>query len=219
MGLAFLTGGWGNLLVMLLKTGLLAQGGLEAAIAVMVMGISYGGIALSVFVGMMIGRRQTRRRLAGLPFVTVEPPRDQYLSCRCPHCAAPLMPAGNTLVVRCGHCQAESLLPAVLVDNRLQVEHQRLTNLRRRGDVLTVAPGSMVEAVNYSVGIAFLVIGFLLGGGLPVTIFLAAPPHLQGVEKIMICLLSGLFAGGIFGFGGILSICSHRNLIRRPPGT
>lgn len=209
-------GGFG-LIGVLLTSGLLAGSGGAAAPSLIIVGLVYGGIVLSIGIGVVVGRRQTRRRLAGLPFLAVEADSDQQLRCTCPQCAAPLQPDPSSLVARCGHCQAESLLPAVLVANRLQAAHARLIDLRLRGDVLTGAAASTIEAVNYSVGIALLVIGFLLGGGLCLFAIFQAPPHLQGIERVMVCVMPGLFGGGVFIMGGILSILRQRALNRQPP--
>lgn len=169
---------------------------------IILMGFVYVGLIVGFVGGGIRSTRLTRRRLAVLPFAALN--TSDALLALCSKCGGALAPRAHEVAVACPHCATESLLPAAMVEQRLQSKHRAIIDLKR---TLGDAMASSTQVANHTFGYIFIGIGTV--AGLAITaylLFIVDAPHLQGAQRWAAGIIPGVFVGGIFAGAGILSI-------------
>jgi hypothetical protein len=169
---------------------------------IILLGFVYGGVVLGFVGGGIRSARNTRRRLAVLPFAGLE--TSNKLLALCSKCGGGLEPRPHQVAVACSHCNAESLLPAAMVERRLQAKHRVVMALKRElGDAMA----SSTDVANRTFGYVLIGMGVVSGLAIVIyTLLIADAPHLQGAERWAAGIIPGIFLGGIFVGAGILNL-------------
>jgi hypothetical protein len=203
-------GGAAAPLVFILRSPTL-DGGLVLSVGLMV--IAYGGLVTGILVGVILGMRNARLRLAATPFAEVH--ATDRLSLSCASCGAGLAASGTEVVAKCAHCGTASLLPAAFLPRQLQRKHAGLVRLRVRTAEARYVAGTTADAINESVGWALIAIGVL--SFLLFAVVGASEGFATGIERPMGICCSGGFVLAIFGSFGLMSVRNSRRKRLREP--
>lgn len=143
---------------------------------------SIGGLAMAIFslalpIGLLRASRDRQgvAALAALPMaqVTLEPGAGDLargLILFCPMCGGGLAAGGEGVTVRCGHCDAEALLPAALVVQHHQRRVRAIMQAKQQGQVADQQRRAGQRTSNRTGATMLILLGALLLGGAAITV-------------------------------------------------
>ncbi|RLB45181.1 MAG: hypothetical protein DRJ42_30490, partial [Deltaproteobacteria bacterium] len=179
------------------------------ALSMMFMAIAYGGLVFAFVGGSLYARRHAKRRLAALPLARITV--DDSLHAGCAVCGARLVAPGDSITARCGHCGNESLLPAPLVQGRLQASHRKAIELHRQVSGTNAIILSSSEVMNRFATYVLIFIGLALGiSYVGYWQIVPLPPHLRGAERTFASFGPGLFMTFCAAGPALLSLLNKR---------